>query len=199
MQQIFDGILKFQSSLYPHLRNRFKTLAGSQQPHTLFITCCDSRVVPNLITQTLPGELFVSRTIGNIVPPSGSADRSVSSAIEYAVNVLKVSNIVVCGHSDCGAMKAVLHPESQAALPETAAWLHYAGKVEDAMVDRAADDERRLNALIRHNVVIQADRVRSHPSVSASSVQVIGLVYDIASGAIADVDSVNDLALQGAA
>ena len=135
MQEILEGINKFQTKLFPYLEKRFKQLAAKQQPHTLFVTCCDSRVIPSAITMTEPGEIFICRTIGNIVPAYGSEDRSVASAIEYAVNVLEVSNIVVCGHSDCGAMKGLLHPEKLESLLETRAWLRHAEKARQSLVN----------------------------------------------------------------
>ena len=126
MKRLVDGYVKFKTQEFDKLKHRFKFLADQQNPHTLFITCSDSRVVPDLITQTEPGELFICRVIGNLVPAYGSAMGGVSSAIEYAVMVLGVENIVVCGHSDCGAMRAFLHPEKLASLKAVSAWLEHA-------------------------------------------------------------------------
>ena len=110
------GIQRFQAHAYPRLSERFEGLAGGQSPHTLFITCSDSRIDPSMITQTLPGELFVVRNAGNLVP-APDVDYSTSSAVEYAVDALGVKQIVVCGHSGCGAMGAALNPTSVEALP----------------------------------------------------------------------------------
>ncbi len=151
-----DGVHRFQSHIYPRLSDRFEELAGGQTPHTLFITCSDSRVDPSMITQTLPGELFVLRNAGNLVP-APHVDYATSSAIEYAVDALGVAQIIVCGHSGCGAMGAALNPASVEALPHVAKWL------EVADVDVAGED---LAAQVDHNARTQLDRLRAHPSVA---------------------------------
>src|SRR6185369_7643671 len=106
--------------------DRFRALANSQKPHTLFITCSDSRVDPSMLLQAPPGELFVCRVVGNLVPAHGGASGGVTCAVEYAVAVLGVEHIVVCGHSDCGAMRAFLHPEKLRGLKAVASWLDHA-------------------------------------------------------------------------
>ena len=126
MKKLVDGYVKFKTEIYERHKHRFKALADQQKPHTLFITCSDSRVVPDLITQSEPGELFICRIIGNLVPAHGAMMGGVSAAVEYAVVVLGVEHIVVCGHSDCGAMRAFLHPEKLAPLKAVSAWLEHA-------------------------------------------------------------------------
>src|SRR3954452_23253510 len=126
MKQLIEGINKFRTDVFPAQSGLFSKLASGQTPQALFITCADSRVVPDLITQSQPGDLFICRTIGNLVPPHGDESGGVSAAIEYALEALNVPNIVMCGHSDCGAMKAVLQPEKVKDLPNTQAWLHHA-------------------------------------------------------------------------
>ena len=131
MRKLVWGIVEFREQQLPQYVEQFRNLADGQSPDTLFITCADSRVVPNLLVSTDPGELFTMRNVGNLVPPAtaeglSTGDLSEASAIEYAVQVLRVANIVVCGHSGCGAMKAVLAPSELDDAPNLAAWLHHA-------------------------------------------------------------------------
>lgn len=201
MQHIFEGINKFQTKLFPFLEKRFSQLADKQQPHTLFITCCDSRVVPNMIMLAEPGELFLCRTIGNIVPVYGSGSKSVASAIEYALGALEVSNIVICGHSDCGAMKGLLDPEKLEALPETRAWLKHAEEVRCRLANRwpVPSQGDLLNFLIEENVIAQLENLKTHPLVVAKKPNLCGLVYDIGSGSIRQVQDRDFLLERGAA
>lgn len=201
MQHIFEGINKFQTRLFPYLEKRFSQLADKQQPHTLFITCCDSRIVPHMMMLAEPGELFLCRTIGNIVPVYGSEDKSVASAIEYALGVLEVSNIVICGHSDCGAMKGLLHPEKLKALPETRAWLKHAENVRRSFANRLPVPSQGdlLNSLIEENVIGQLENLKTHPLVVAKKPNLCGLVYEIGSGSIRPVQHLDFLLERGAA
>jgi len=109
MDKIIQGIRRFQTDVFPNNRTLFERLAAGQNPEALFICCSDSRISLDLITQTAPGDLFVCRNAGNIVPVYGQGD-AVSATIEYAVSILNINHIVVCGHSDCGAMKALMKP-----------------------------------------------------------------------------------------
>ena len=128
ISQLIDGVRQFQRNVFPEQRDDFAKLAQAQKPHTLFIACADSRVVPELITQSQPGELFVCRNIGNIVPAYGEMLGGVSAVVEYAVLALGVGHIVVCGHSGCGAMKALANPEDKALdnMPTVTSWLRNA-------------------------------------------------------------------------
>src|SRR3989344_5413173 len=123
LQTIVDGFKRFRSEIFPQQEDLFKKLATAQNPRAMFIPCADSRVVPELITQSSPGDLFVNRNVGNVVPPYGQMNGGVSTAIEYAVLALGVQHIIVCGHSDCGAMKAVLAPAGLQRMPTVKAWL----------------------------------------------------------------------------
>src|SRR4030081_3309771 len=123
------GISRFQKNVYPKHQELFERLASGQRPEALFITCADSRIDPCLLTQTKPGELFICRVIGNIVPPYPDALGGVSATIEYAVGVLRVPAVIVCGHTDCGVMKGALNPDALEAYPSVTVWLRYA-KVE---------------------------------------------------------------------
>src|SRR5690348_10909847 len=125
MKRILQGVLRFQKDVFPRQKRQFEQLASSQAPEYLFITCSDSRVVPNLITQTEPGELFIIRNAGNIVPAYGEFQGGVSATIEYAVVALGVKHIVVCGHTDCGAMKGILYPENVREMRSVADWLRH--------------------------------------------------------------------------
>src|SRR5258707_10341768 len=126
MQKLFEGYMRFRKEIYPLQQPLFKSLAQDQKPETLLITCSDSRVVPELILQAAPGDLFICRNVGNLVPPHGELKGGVSATIEYAVGVLGVRNIIICGHSDCGAMKALLHSKYATDLPNVKAWLRQA-------------------------------------------------------------------------
>ncbi len=155
------------ADLYQHLA------ANGQSPKVLMISCADSRVVPEFITQALPGDLFVCRNAGNIVPPFSQANGGVSSAVEYAVEGLGVTDIVVCGHSDCGAMKAFLSPETLARMPNVAAWLRHAHAAHSVVCSAYPhmDDKARVRALAQENVVVQLNHLRTHPSVAAGLAQ----------------------------
>ena len=188
MKQLIDGILQFQNTTFPANRALYQSLAGGQSPQWLFITCSDSRVVPNMLLDAAPGELFVCRNAGNIVPAFGDHAGGVSATIEYAVQVLKVRHIIVCGHSDCGAMKAVLHPEKVAALPAVASWISYADRARAVVIDTLgnADYDSQLVAVTEENVLAQLDNLRTHPSVGAKvrsgALELHGWVFDIRHG-----------------
>lgn len=186
MRRIIDGVLKFQREVYPSQKALFQRLSNAQRPQALFIGCSDSRVVPELLTQQGPGDLFVVRNAGNIVPPFAVAPGGVSASIEYAVAVLGVPDIVICGHSGCGAMTAILRGGEQLeALPAVAKWLHFADAAREAVSSRhaAEDEESRLNALVRENVLTQLGNLLTHPvvanAVQAKEVRLHGWVFDI--------------------
>ena len=193
MQKLLDGYAKFRNQVFPQQKDRFRLLADRQAPDALFITCSDSRVVPDLILQTEPGDIFVCRTAGNIVPPHGQMAGGVSATIEYAVEVLKVRHIIVCGHSDCGAIKAITDRRDLSRLPLTAKWLGFiepAWKFLDAGIP---SDPRVLHtALIHANVIAQYEHLRTHPEVARAlahkKLQVHGWYYDILTGAIEAYD-----------
>ena len=188
MERILEGVCRFQREVFPQEEELFQQLVQGQNPEVLFITCADSRVVPNLITQTRPGDLFICRNAGNMVPPYGEVHGGVSATIEYAVDVLGVRHIVVCGHTDCGAMKGVLHPNKVSHLPSVRTWLNH-GEVARRIVEARspeATEEEKLSALIEANVLTQIDHLRTHPSVAAKlargAVELHGWVYDIGTG-----------------
>ena len=190
MQKLVDGIHRFQSNIFTSDREFFERLADGQSPDTLFITCSDSRVNPNLITQTRPGELFILRNAGNIVPPHGAGISGTAATIEYAVAALGVTDIIVCGHSHCGAMQGLLDADALRELPAMRAWLEHSERVRRVMRESYADlaGERLLMATIQENVLAQLDHVRTHPAVAArlarGDLHLHGWVYKIETGEV---------------
>lgn len=190
MRKLVSGYRKFRAEVYPDHQEDFRRLACGQKPRALFITCSDSRIVPDLLMQTSPGELFICRNAGNIVPAHGDHNGGVSATIEYAVRVLEVAHIIICGHSDCGVMHGLLHPERVAKLPNVSHWLHYGARAR-AVVDEICEgmaDETKVMEMARQNVLAQLDNLRTHPAVAAAIVkrgmQLHGWVYDIEHGEI---------------
>ncbi|WP_266157853.1 carbonic anhydrase [Dyella silvatica] len=190
--QLLQGVDEFSHKVFPESAALFKGLAQSQSPHTLFIACADSRVVPEMITQTQPGELFVCRNIGNIVPAYGEMLGGVSAVIEYAVMVLGVRQIVICGHSDCGAMKGLLNPLSTSGMPTVEAWLRNAEAARSTVFARKLEGPQALQALIEENVRLQLMHLRTHPAVAAGiaegRVALQGWIYDIEHGQVSVFD-----------
>ena len=192
---LIEGHKRFHRDIFPHKKAQYHLLAESQAPEYLFITCSDSRIVPDLILQTGPGDLFLSRSIGNVVPvTSGSDVDGVTSTIEYAVEVLCVKHIILCGHSDCGALKAAINRKSLENLPKASSWLKY---VEGAFthrqpLDPADGEHAELASIIRGNVVAQLGNLRSQPSVAKAlahnKLDVHGWYYDILTGRIEQYD-----------
>jgi carbonic anhydrase len=191
LEQLKGGVRRFQTQVYPE-RAEMYTLAASepQKPHTLFITCADSRIDPNDITQSGPGEVFVTRNIGNMVPAYGEMLGGVSAVIEFAVSGLGVEHIVVCGHSDCGAMKALLDPASVAKMPTVKSWLknaHAALSVAETLHERL-HDRTLIEELTEQNVLLQLQHLKTHPSVAAAmavgELTLSGWIYEIGSGVV---------------
>jgi carbonic anhydrase len=193
MQDIIDGFLKFRREAFPRRSALYKQLATSQRPRTLFISCSDSRLVPELVTQQEPGELFVIRNAGNIVPSYGPEPGGVSATIEYAVAALNIADIVICGHSDCGAMTAIASCRCIDHMPAVASWLRYADSakvVNEAREHRSTRD--KVESMVRENVIAQLANLKTHPSVRLALEQgrlaLHGWVYDIESGSIDALD-----------
>ncbi len=195
MDEIVRGVARFQRDGFPQRKDLFKKLEGGQEPRILFITCSDSRVVPHLITDSEPGQLFVIRNAGNLVPPYAMAPGGEQATIEYAISGLGVTNVIVCGHSGCGAMKALLDPSSAASMPSVARWLDLARParaVVDSMDSEGLGSADRLARTVEVNVLRQLDSLRGHPAVAAAlarnAITLHGWVYDIGSGAITSYD-----------
>jgi carbonic anhydrase len=195
VDRILRGLTRFQKRVYPKHRELFQKLALQQRPSALFITCADSRIDPCLLTQTKPGELFICRVIGNVVPRYPRSVGGVSATIEYAVGVLGVPDVIVCGHTDCGVMKGVLNPEALKLLRNVSAWLRHAQAARRAVAklrDKMSESEFLL-ALTERNVVEQLANLRTHPTVAAhleqGSLNLHGWVYHIAEGTVTTYDS----------
>ncbi|MFB7514711.1 carbonic anhydrase [Streptomyces sp. NPDC056144] len=190
MPHLAEGIARFQRDVFPAKAGLFARLATDHRPGTLFVGCSDARVVPELITQTDPGELFVVRTAGNLVPAhTPGTEGGVGASVEYAVAVLGVRDIIVCGHSACGAMTALAEGQDLSGAPAVAAWLRHA----DASLARtaAAGEPGDVAALVRENVTAQLANLATHPSVAralaAGTVRLHGWVFDIADGTVVDL------------
>ena len=196
IRRLLDGVRQFREQAFPEHSELFQELATGQDPNTLFIACADSRIVPELITQTHPGELFVCRNIGNIVPAYGEMMGGVSAVVEFACVALEVSDIVICGHSDCGAMKAMLNPDSAQLkrMPTVRSWLRNADAarsvVEVTQPDLQGDDF--VQALVEQNVRTQLSHLRTHPSVAArvamGKLRLHGWVYGIGNGSVSVIE-----------
>ncbi len=169
MKKLVTGYQQFRSHSFQEHRELFARLGSGQSPQALFITCSDSRINPNLLTNTAPGDLFILRNAGNIVPPHGVSANGEAATIEYAVDVLGVKDIVVCGHSQCGAMKALLEPGSTDTLPAVKTWLELAEPTRRVISRCYADSEpeARVNIAIQENVLQQIVNLRTHPCVAS--------------------------------
>ena len=188
MRKLIQGIVDFRKNLREENRELFAQLALGQKPDALFIACSDSRVVPNLFASTNPGDLFVLRNIANLVPPATCSiqDNSASAILEFSIFTLKVANIIVCGHSECGGMLALLHGIDAHSCPHVEAWLQY-GKPSLHKLNQG----HTLNpSLLRHNqlsqlnVIQQIEHIKSYPFIQRllreKKLQIHGWWFDIA-------------------
>ena len=197
------GIVSFRERMLPKYANRFRRLAAGQTPDTLLIACSDSRVVPSLVTSARPGDLFIVRNVGNLIPPAAhdgvlADDVSEASAIEYAVLVLKVAHIIVCGHSECGAMKAVMAHHEMCETPNLNKWLQHA----HATTIRLERERMRDTGLSPHdrgsqiNVMVQLEHLASYhivrERVAAGTLQLHGWWFDVATGSMHAYDSLQN-------
>jgi carbonic anhydrase len=194
MDKLIEGHKRFHKNVFPSKRDQFHLLAASQSPEYLFITCSDSRIVPDLILQTGPGDLFITRNAGNVIPITGTEVDGITATIEYAVEVLKVKHAIVCGHSDCGAIKAAVHRKGLEKLPKASRWLHH---VEGAFTHRQPlrpedGEHAELASIIRGNVIAQLNNLRAQPSVARAvahgTLEIHGWYYDILTGNIEQYD-----------
>jgi carbonic anhydrase len=171
MEKLIQGIHRFQSDVFSARQDFFSGLVHGQRPQALFITCSDSRMVPDLICQTDPGELFVIRNAGNIVPPYAPGNPSGEAAtIEYAIKGLGIRNVIVCGHTRCGAMQALLDPGSTTNMPRVRGWLGNADAGAEILATCYPPDlpaEARWKVLTQENVLVQVEHLRTHPAVAA--------------------------------
>jgi len=194
MDHIVQGVLTFRSDIYPKRKDLFRSLADSQNPDVLFVTCSDSRIDPNLVTGSHPGDLFICRNAGNIVPPHSNDTGGMTASIEYAVAVLKVRHIIICGHTDCGAIKGALDLNALDGLPHVREWLGHCRSAMEIVRERhgipsgACLDHEHMDEAIEENVLQQVQHLRTHPVVAAKlatgKIQIHGWIYDIESGEI---------------
>lgn len=187
MQQLIKGASYFKNKVFPDKEALFSELANGQSPEALFITCSDSRIDPNLITQSEPGDLFICRNAGNIVPPHTKHTGGMTASIEYAVEVLAIRHIVICGHMDCGAMKGALNPELIKNLPHVSQWLGYSREaLQTVDATQNLNEEGRLQCMVEQNVLVQLQHLRTHPCVASrlaeKKIELYAWVFDISKG-----------------
>lgn len=197
MKKVVSGIVRFQQNAFAARKALFAELANGQSPEVLFITCADSRIDPNLVTQTEPGDLFICRNAGNIVPPHSKSTGGVTASIEYAVAVLGVSHVVVCGHTDCGAMKGALNPSALSDLPHVHEWIdHSRAAVEVVKAQYGKAELEELQPVTEQNIVLQMQYLRTHPAVAArlssGDIELHGWLYNIESGEVTAYDQDSD-------
>ena len=191
MKKFVEGIRQFQQDVFPSQRRRFQRLASGQQPLALLITCSDSRIDPTLLMQSEPGEIFVLRNAGNLVPPYGAVRGGEDATIEYAVSVLNIQHVIVCGHSQCGAMGGLLNPEAVNGLSSVREWLARAETTRRLLLENYADvvdEAERLNLAVRLNVAAQLDSLRTHPCIAVAldrnEMELHGWVYQFETGEV---------------
>lgn len=198
MNELIGRVLRFEKDVYSSRSALYGKLASfGQSPKALMISCADSRVVPEHVMQAEPGDLFVCRNAGNIVPPFAQMNGGVSSTVEYAVCALGVRDIIVCGHSDCGAMKAVAEPQLARDMPNVAAWLRHSSAADRVVRDAYPEltNGELVRAISLENVVAQLAHLRTHPTVAAGiargEISLHGWFVDIHAGQILGLDGEN--------
>lgn len=196
MEEIIAGVRAFQRDVYPQQEKLFQRLATGQSPDALIITCSDSRVDPRLFTQSEPGKLFELRNAGNLVPKYGGPVGGVTATIEFAVVALRVPNIIICGHSGCGAMAGLLNPELVRSMPRVTEWLKHAAVVRESMAAAGQlDVPDALERAVEANVIVQLDHLRSHPSVADAlaegRINLHGWVYNFVTGSVLSYNEQN--------
>lgn len=201
MKKLLSGILDFRANVRPKVKEIFSQLALGQSPDSLFIACSDSRVVPNLFASTDPGDLFVVRNVGNLVPPCGgdhgmsTADDSESAAIEFAVHSLGVRDVIVCGHSECGAMQAILAGRDNLKAPNLKAWLRHGEPALEGVVKNlsATKDLSPHNRLSQHNVLNQVEHLKTYPivreKIDAGQLRIHAWWFELADASVHHFDS----------
>ncbi|MFO0846244.1 MAG: carbonic anhydrase [Gemmataceae bacterium] len=193
MTRIIQGVLEFQKRVFGGKRALYEQLGKGQKPLALFITCSDSRITPSGLTQTEPGELFILRNAGNLVPPHGAGPWAEAATIEYAVVQLRVRDIILCGHSKCGAMHGLLEPQALQRLPSVAGWLAHAQEVlPRVQAAGALSPEEQLDRAIKENVLVQLEHLKSHPAVrdalAVRTLRLHGWVYHFEKGLVESYD-----------
>ncbi|MFZ4688782.1 MAG: carbonic anhydrase [Polymorphobacter sp.] len=199
MPKFAAGVVRFQQEVFPDNVDLFEKLAKGQSPEALFITCSDSRIETGMLTQSEPGDLFIVRNAGNIVPPHTTTTGSTTAAIEFACIALNVPHIVVCGHTECGAMKGALNLDSLTSLPHVKEWLSYSRAAVEITneIGKDLNDHDRNLLLLEQNVILQLAHLRTHPAVAVriarGDLRLHGWVYDIAEGEVYAYDEKNNV------
>ena len=194
MPHFAHGVVKFQRDIYPGKAELFEKLSTGQSPEALFITCSDSRIETAMLTQTDPGELFICRNAGNIVPPHTNQTGGMTASIEFAIGALQVPHIVICGHTECGAMKGAMNRAGLTNLPHVREWLGYSQGAVDITQALGADldDAGKMKMLLEQNVMLQLQHLKTHPTVAVAmakgEVTLHGWVYDIKTGEVSAYD-----------
>jgi carbonic anhydrase len=197
MTRIIQGVLNFQRRIFGSKRELFSKLGKGQKPLALFITCSDSRITPDLLTQTDPGELFILRNAGNLVPPHGGPAGAEAATIEYAVVQLRIHDIILCGHSKCGAMHGLIAPEALGKLPSVNGWLEHARALLPDLqkVGAGLPEDDLLKLTIEKNVLLQLQHLKTHPAVAnalaARALRLHGWVYHFEKGLVDVYDPVS--------
>ena len=198
MPKFAAGVVKFQQEVFPGNAALFEKLAKGQSPEALFITCSDSRIETGMLTQSQPGDLFIVRNAGNIVPPHYKGAGATTAAIEYACVALNVPHIVVCGHTQCGAMKGAMDLSALDALPHVKEWLSYSQAAVEITneLGKEMDEHDRNLLLLEQNVILQLAHLRTHPAVAVrlarGDLRLHGWVYDIADGEVYAFDEASN-------
>ncbi len=202
MNRLYKGIHKFQESYFKKEEEFFQRLSHEQKPDILFITCADSRVDPNLVTQSNPGEIFIVRNMGNIVPPQDAIKdkNSVAAALEYAILNLKVTDIIVCGHSNCGAMNMLYEDEQKLSLmPHLSEWLELSAPVRDFVLKHYSDstEDIRQRVTEEENILFQLQNIQTYPFVKQAldekTLYLHGWYYSIGTGNIYSYNAAEDV------
>lgn len=198
MRKLIEGLGDFKTKYFSTHLELFEQLAHGQKPRVLFITCSDSRIDPNLITQTEVGELFVIRNAGNIIPPFGAANGGEGAAVEYAIHALGIEQIVVCGHSHCGAMKGLLQlGKLQEEMPLVYDWLKHAEATRRLVKENYSNHqgEELLEIAVAENVLTQIDNLKTYPVVHSrlyqGKLKIYGWIYHLETGEVLAYDPVN--------
>jgi carbonic anhydrase len=173
-----------------------RLVSEGQSPSVLFISCDDSRVIPEAIMGANPGDLFVLRNVANVIPPYGTGERAVGATLEYGVRHLQIKHIIVCGHTDCGGIQALDTPLDQLKEPHLAQWIEYVRPAQTQIDARGIDPEDRHRAIVKQNVLLQLENLRTHDAVrqalAAGELTLHGWVYDLLTGQISSWDAEAD-------
>lgn len=184
MKNVVSGVAKFQREVFPYHKEKFAELANGQNPEVLFITCSDSRIDPNLVTQTEPGDLFICRNAGNVVPPHSNVTGGMTASIEFAVTALGVEHIVICGHTDCGAMKGAINIDSIDGMPHVKEWLGHCRAATEVVREKFGSlNNSNLLDVTKENILVQLQHLKTHPAVAAKlaigKIELHGWLYNI--------------------